>query len=74
MGVFHSRLDLAMSALNEKYSLPFLVHYQVKRNSVQTWKNLTDFNELLIDILGNILVLQRKQTKSQLNLEENWSD
>lgn len=36
--------------------------------------NMPELTGLLIDILGNALALQRKQTRSLLNLKENCSD
>lgn len=69
MGV--CRLDLAMGVTEWKIftaiscSLPSQKKFTL---------NVTELTGLLIDILGNILVLQRKQTKSQLKLKENYSD
>lgn len=65
------RLDLAMSITEFKKITAISCSLPGQKKIAL---NMTELTGLVIDNLGNTLVLQRKQTKSQLNLKENWSD
>lgn len=69
MGV--CRLDLAMSVIELKV---FAAISCLLLGQEKLALNMNELTGQVIDNLGNTLVLQRKQTKSQLNLKENCSD
>lgn len=69
MGV--CRLDLAMSVIELKV---FTAISCLLLGQEKLALNMNELTGQVIDNLGNTLVLQRKQTKSQLNLKENCSD